>query len=95
MKYTDIVTNKRTAVKSALFVFMLCTVIMCAMSVFSGWAPWVIGMLAAHAVVLTLMTFHPKINKLCTFEEMIVTKTYATITSNCGAGTLGVLFIKN
>ncbi|MGN0552343.1 MAG: ATP-binding protein [Oscillospiraceae bacterium] len=61
MKYTDIVTNKRTAAKSALFVFMLCTVIMCAMSVFSGWAPWVIGMLAVHAVVLTVMTFHPKI----------------------------------
>ena len=61
MKYTDIVTNKRTAAKSALFVFMLCTVIMCAMSVFSGWAPWVIGMLAAHAVVLTVMTFHPRI----------------------------------
>lgn len=61
MKYTDIVTNKRTAAKSALFVFTLCTVIMCAMSVFSGWAPWVIGMLAAHAVVLTVMTFHPKI----------------------------------
>lgn len=61
MKYTDIVTNKRTAAKSALFVFMLCTVIMCAMSVFSGWAPWVIGMLAVHAAVLTVMTFHPKI----------------------------------
>lgn len=61
MKYTDIITNKKTAAKAALFVFMLCTVIMCAMSVFSGWAPWVIGMLAVHAAVLTVMTFHPKI----------------------------------
>lgn len=61
MKYTDIITNKKTAAKAALFVFMLCTVIMCTMSVFSGWAPWVIGMLAVHAAVLTVMTFHPKI----------------------------------
>lgn len=36
-----------------------------------------------------------EVNRLCTFEEVIVTKTSATITSNCGAGTLGVMFIKN
>lgn len=61
MKYTDIVTNKRTAAKSALLVFILCTVIMCAMSVFSGWETWFIIMLAVNTVVLTVMTFHPKI----------------------------------
>lgn len=61
MKYTDIVTNKKTAGKAALLVFVLCTVIMCAMSVFSGWDKWVIVLLVIHAVVLTVMTFHPKI----------------------------------
>ena len=61
MKHTDIVTNKRTAAKAALLVFMLCTVIMFAMSIFSGWEPWVIGMLTVNAVVLTVMTFHPNI----------------------------------
>lgn len=61
MKYTDIVTNKKTAAKAALLVFVLCTAIMCAMSVFSGWAEWVIVLLVIHAVVLSVMTFHPKI----------------------------------
>ena len=61
MKYTDIVTNKRTAAKAALLVFMLCTVIMVTMSVFSGWDPWVTIMLGVHAAALTVMTFHPKI----------------------------------
>ena len=61
MKHTDIVTNKRTAAKAALLVFMLCTVIMFAMSIFSSWEPWVIGMLTVNAVVLTVMTFHPNI----------------------------------
>ncbi|MGN0667304.1 MAG: ATP-binding protein [Huintestinicola sp.] len=61
MKYTDIVTNKKTAAKSALIVFTLCTVIMGAMSFFSGWSPWVIGLLVFHTVVLSIMTFNPKI----------------------------------
>lgn len=34
-----------------------------------------------------------EINRLCTFEEVIVTKASATVSSNCGEGTLGVLFI--
>ncbi|MBP0964248.1 MAG: response regulator [Oscillospiraceae bacterium] len=61
MKYTDVVTNKKTAAKAGLLIFMLCTVIMGAMCIFSGWETWLIIMLAVHAVVLTVMTFHPKI----------------------------------
>ncbi|MCH5192968.1 MAG: DegV family protein [Oscillospiraceae bacterium] len=33
--------------------------------------------------------------KLCSFEEIIVTKASATISSNCGTGTVGVLFVYN
>ena len=62
MKYTDIVTNKKTAAKSALLVFILCTVIMCAMSIFSRWDIWVIIMLIIHSFVLAVMTLHPKIS---------------------------------
>lgn len=34
-----------------------------------------------------------EVNKICTFDEVIVTKASATVTSNCGAGTIGVLFV--
>lgn len=34
-----------------------------------------------------------EISKCCDFEEVVVTKASATISSNCGEGTLGVLFI--
>lgn len=34
-----------------------------------------------------------EVRKLCSFDEVIVTKASATISSNCGAGTLGVLFV--
>lgn len=61
MKYTDIVTDKKTAAKAAWLVFMLCTVIMCAMTYFCGWTAKVTAMLIIHAVVITVMTFHPKI----------------------------------
>ena len=36
-----------------------------------------------------------EIKKYCTFKEVVTTKASATITSNCGKGTLGVLFIYN
>ncbi|MGN0682541.1 MAG: ATP-binding protein, partial [Oscillospiraceae bacterium] len=61
MNFTDIVGNKKTAAKSALVVYMLCTLVMCAMSVFSGWCPWINAMLGANSIVLTIMTFHPKV----------------------------------
>lgn len=32
--------------------------------------------------------------KLCSFDEILVTKASATISSNCGMGTVGVLFVK-
>lgn len=60
MKYTDIVTDKKTAAKAALLVFIFCTAIMFAMSIFSGWDVWVIIMLILHAAVLTVITFLPK-----------------------------------
>lgn len=36
-----------------------------------------------------------KIEKLCKFDEVIVTTASATVSGNCGPGALGVLFIKN
>ena len=33
--------------------------------------------------------------KLCSFDEVLATKASATISSNCGMGTVGVLFVKN
>ncbi len=36
-----------------------------------------------------------EINSKCRFEKLIQTKASATISSNCGPGTFGVLFIKN
>lgn len=35
-----------------------------------------------------------EINKLCSFEEIIVTKASATVSSNCGPDSVGVLFIR-
>lgn len=35
-----------------------------------------------------------EVNRLCDFEEVIVTKASATVSSNCGEGTIGVLYIK-
>lgn len=35
-----------------------------------------------------------EINKLCSFEEIIVIKASATVSSNCGPGSVGVLFIR-
>lgn len=35
-----------------------------------------------------------EVKKLCDFDEIIVTTASATISSNCGAGTIGVLFVK-
>lgn len=60
MKYTDIVTDKRKASKVAWAVFMLCATLMSVMSFFSSWAIWVQVLLAVHAVVITVLTFHPK-----------------------------------
>lgn len=36
-----------------------------------------------------------EVKRLCCFDEMIVEKASATILSNCGAGSIGVLFLKN
>ncbi|MGN1339429.1 MAG: DegV family protein [Oscillospiraceae bacterium] len=33
--------------------------------------------------------------KLCSFDEVLVTKASATISSNCGMGTVGVLFVRD
>ncbi|MGN1119976.1 MAG: DegV family protein, partial [Oscillospiraceae bacterium] len=33
--------------------------------------------------------------RLCSFEEILVTKASATVSGNCGMGTVGVLFVKN
>ncbi|MGN1137187.1 MAG: ATP-binding protein [Oscillospiraceae bacterium] len=61
MKYTDIVTNKKAAAKTALIIYILCSAIMGATTVFSGWDKWVIALLIIHTLALTVMTFHPKV----------------------------------
>lgn len=35
------------------------------------------------------------VNKKCSFDDVMVTKASATISSNCGTGTFGVLFLRN
>ena len=60
MKYTEIVTNKKTAAVAAWAVFMLCSVIMCAKSCFSGWDKWSLIVMTANAAALTVLTFCPK-----------------------------------
>ena len=71
MKYTDIVTDKRIAARAAWAVFILCTLIMYAMAYFSSWAAWVPITLTAHAVVLTVLTFHPK--TVCRVQPLFLT----------------------
>lgn len=61
MKYTDIVTNKKVASKVELIVYILFSVVMGVTTVFSGWDKWVIALLIVHALVLTVMTLHPKV----------------------------------
>ncbi|MCI5751346.1 MAG: ATP-binding protein [Oscillospiraceae bacterium] len=61
MKYTDIVTDSKSSAKAAWFVFTLCTVIMYAMTYFNNWETWVMAALIIHDVILTVMTFFPKI----------------------------------
>lgn len=62
MEYIDFTENKKTSGKWAWLVYSLCTVIMWIMSYFSQWAEWVFVMLGVHFVVLSIMTFHPKIS---------------------------------
>ncbi len=61
MRYTDIVTDSKSSAKAAWFVFTLCTVIMYAMTYFNNWAKWVLALLTAHFLIMTVMTFHPKV----------------------------------
>lgn len=41
-----------------------------------------------------IMKIKEQANRCCPFDEILETKTSATITSNCGANTVGVLFIR-
>lgn len=54
--------NKKTICKWAWLVFMVCTVIMWTIVCLSKWDTWLLIMLAIHAVILGIMTFHPKIS---------------------------------
>ena len=60
MEFSRIINDKKTAGKAAWLVYTLCTVIMGAMSYFSGWSIWVIMELGLHLLVLTFLTFYPK-----------------------------------
>ena len=41
-----------------------------------------------------LAAVRAEVKRLCCFDEVIVAKASATISSNCGAGSIGVLFLK-
>lgn len=60
MKYTDIVTNKKAASRAAWAIFVLCALIMCAMTCSNHWTSWVLAMLTAHTAIVTVLTFVPK-----------------------------------
>ncbi|MGN0585730.1 MAG: ATP-binding protein [Oscillospiraceae bacterium] len=62
MEYTETASNRKTAGRWAWLVYTLCTVIMWIMAYFHDWAVWIYIMLAVNDVVLSIMTFHPKIN---------------------------------
>ena len=47
----------------------------------------------AGCTIKTLGEVKALSEKLCSFDEVLVTKASATISSNCGAGTVGVLYI--
>ncbi len=49
----------------------------------------------AGCTVKMISEIKEEVNKLCEFDEVIVTKASATISGNCGAGTIGVLFVNN
>ncbi|MGN1415510.1 MAG: DegV family protein [Oscillospiraceae bacterium] len=47
----------------------------------------------AGCSVKTVSNIRAEVEKLCRFDEIIVTKASATVSGNCGPGTLGVLFV--
>ena len=49
----------------------------------------------AGCMVRMISEIKEEVNKLFEFDEVIVTKASATISENCGAGTIGVLFVNN
>lgn len=47
----------------------------------------------AGCSIKTVSEMRAEVERLCRFDEIIVTKASATVSSNCGPGTLGVLFV--
>lgn len=47
----------------------------------------------AGCPVKTISRIRSEVEKLCRFDEVTVTKASATVSSNCGPGTVGVLFV--
>lgn len=47
----------------------------------------------AGCTVKTIGDVRAEIDKLCSFDEVVVTTASATVSSNCGPGTLGVLYV--
>ncbi|MGN0695692.1 MAG: DegV family protein [Oscillospiraceae bacterium] len=47
----------------------------------------------AGCAIKTVSEIRAETEKLCRFDEVIVTKASATVSSNCGPGTLGVIFV--
>ena len=60
MEFVRITTDQRAAGRAAWLVYTLCSVIMQAMAIASGWPAWVTVMLILHLIVLSFLTFCPK-----------------------------------
>ena len=48
----------------------------------------------ADCSVRTISKIKAEVEKLCRFDEVMVTKASATVSSNCGPETVGVLFVR-
>ena len=48
----------------------------------------------AGCTVKMIAQIRAEVDKLCKFDEVIVTQTSATVSSNCGPGTVGLMYIR-
>lgn len=48
----------------------------------------------AGCTVRTIAQIRAEVDRLCPFDEIIVTQTSATVSSNCGPGTIGLMYVR-
>ena len=61
MDISRIVTSKTTAAKTVWMIYTLCTIVMGLMAYFNRWPTWITVELVIHMVVVTPLTFYPKV----------------------------------